>query len=164
MFFPLLCSQIRHGSKLPQTVCLPQYNSPLYWRTHHSYPAIDQEVTSHRWETLILRAHMSEWYSVAMCIVLYTLHQKNDALFVGTMRRWAMRLIRNSACSDSYVPRSPSLIAPGISTASTRVWVVLGWVKEQAVCQVEGCAQYFSVTDCSHKGLNNIPCNAACTI
>jgi hypothetical protein len=51
LFFLLLFSQIHHGSKLPQTVGQLQCSSLLCWRTHHSYPAIDQEVTAHQGHT-----------------------------------------------------------------------------------------------------------------
>jgi hypothetical protein len=52
---------------------------------------------------------MLERYNVATCIVLYTLRQKNDALFVVTLRRQGMRLVRNSARSGGSLPHSPSL-------------------------------------------------------
>ena len=34
----------------------------------------------------------------------------------------------------------------------------------QAVLHVEGCARYFSLLDCLHKRMENIPYEVACTI
>ena len=153
LFLLLLFSQIRHGSKLPQTVGRLQCSSLLCWRTHRSYPAIDQEVISHQRQTLIRRAGILEWYTVTLfythCIIkLYVVCRHNERLSHGTRS--------NSCLQRRPCSTFPILNCPGISIHSTWVWVVLGWVKEQAVYQVEGCARYCNVTDCLHKCMNNI--------